>query len=132
MGNMLCVDAVNKSSRIVVEFTFSCDPVTGGVCEVSYDFSVAQWSGSGVEVFVDPMGDYSNPSDVIDLPVGFPPSTAAGDNTETRGDCDGSSHTLTFVVFPGSILYLDNLTTTCLLPTDNDESTWGKVKVRYR
>lgn len=132
MGNMLCVDAVNKTGRIVIEFAFACDPATDGVCEVSYDFSVAQWSGEGVEVFIDPMGTYDNPVDVIDIPVGFPPSTTFGGNTETRGQCDGSAHALTFVVYPGSILYLDNMTTTCLLPTDNDEPTWGEVKTRYR
>lgn len=132
-GNMLCVDAVQKSSRIIIEFTFSCpgtDP--SGVCQVEYDYSTAQYTGGGLEVFTDPMGDYSNPDDVVDIPVGFPPSTTFGHNSETAGQCTGDTHTITFVVYPGTILYLDNLVTDCLLPTPNDEPTWGELKTLYR
>lgn len=131
-GNMLCVDAVQKTDRIVLEFTFSCDPATEGVCEVSYEFSTAQWADGGVEVFVDAGGDYSNPDDVVDLPVGIPPSTSFGGNTETEGACDTSVHTLTFIVYPGTILYLEDMATQCLIPTPVDEPTWGSLKVRYR
>jgi hypothetical protein len=102
------------------------------VCQVEYDYGVAQWYGDGVEVHVDAMGDYSDPDDQIDMPVGFPPSTAAGDNSETEGACDLSTHTLTFVVFPGSALCIDNLTTACMLPVPARRPSWGKVKTLYR
>lgn len=131
-GNMLCIDAVNKSTRIIVEFTFSCIVQPTGVCQVSYDYSVAQWNGTGVEVHVDAAGDYSNPDDIVNLPVGFPPSTTAGGNSELSGDCDGSTHTLAFMVKPGSILYIDNMVTECVAPTPTHRSTWGQLKTRYQ
>jgi len=131
-GNVLCIDAVDKGSRIVVQFTFSCDLIPNGVCQLEYDYSVAQYFGSGVEVHVDAGGDYSSPDDVINLPIGLPPSTTAGDNTETEGACDLSSHTVAFVVYPGSVICIDNLVTECLQPTEARRARWGTLKLRYR
>jgi len=131
-GNVLCIDAVDKASRVVVQFTFACDLIPNGVCQLEYDYSVAQYFGSGVEVHVDAGGDYSNPDDVINLPIGLPPSTTAGDNTETEGACDLSSHTVAFVVYPGSVLCIDNLVTECLQPTEARRARWGTLKLRYR
>jgi hypothetical protein len=131
-GNMLCIDAIDKTSRLVVQFTFACEIVPSGVCQVEYDYSMAQWFGDGIEVHVDAEGDYSDPDDVINIPIGLPPSTSSGDNSENEGECDASSHTIAFLVRPGSILCIDNLVTECLLPTPSRARSWGTLKTIYR
>lgn len=131
-GKMLCIDAIDKTSRVIVEFTFACAIAPSGVCQVEYDYSMAQWFGDGVEVHVDAAGDYSDPDDVINIPIGLPPSTSSGDNTETEGACDASSHTIAFMVRPGSILCIDNLVTECLLSTPARPESWGRLKTIYR
>jgi hypothetical protein len=47
--------------------------------------------------------------------------------------CEGSTHTITFVVNPGVVMYLDNLRTVCTEGTvSSDASSWGRVKALYR
>lgn len=133
-GNVLCFDARFKSIPQILEFSFSCDIDPAGICQVKYDFSGGAWiDGGGFEAHVDAGGVYDNPDQTWSPPVVFPPSTIEGSNTEGAGVCDGSSHTIAFVLFPGTVLYLDNMTTVCETGTvSTDEGTWGRVKALYR
>ncbi len=136
IGNVLCIDNIQPDTAVpvIIEFDFSCEIDPAGVCQLKYDFSGAAWvDDSGFEVFIDPEGVYNNTDDVWTPPVVFPPSTIMGSNTEGTGVCNGSSHTVAFLVKPGSIMYIDNLRTVCSIGTVPTESrTWGAIKSLYR
>ena len=87
--------------------------------------------GAWIGVYVDDDGTYTNPDDLFEPPVGFPPSTSWGDNKENEPDCVGT-HTITFVVSPGAVAYLDNFDTVCLGPVGNEGAYWGVLKSMYR
>jgi hypothetical protein len=133
-GHVLCLDARFKNIPQILEFSFSCDIDPAGICRVKYDFSGGAWiDGGGFEAHVDADGEYDNPDQTWSPPVVFPPSTIEGSNTEGAGVCDGSGHTIAFVVFPGTVLYLDNMTTVCEVGTvSNDALQWGRIKALYR
>ena len=130
-GNVLCINALGGGPPIVVTFTFACVVTPGGACFVKYDWSGAAWSpGAGLIVYQD--GHSNNPSDVWQPPVGLPPTTASGDNSESAGECDGSSHTITFVVMPQSRIYIDNLRCECIVVTPGIEPLrWDLIKDLY-
>ncbi len=131
-GSVLCIDARNKPSQIVITFTFTC-PVDNGVCVVEYDFSGynTNFGAGGFDVHVDAGGDFSNADDVW-APIGLPPQSTFGGNTEGAGSCDGATHTITFRVFPGTVLYLDNGQAKCNVSTATESETWGRVKMLFR
>jgi hypothetical protein len=132
-GNILQVDARNTNTRIVIRFNYNCAPgVPTGICQVSYGYSAAAWtSGSGFGVYVDDDGSYTNPDDLYEPPVGFPPSTTFGTNSENEPDCL-ANHTIDFVVQPGTILYLDDFGFECLLPIPTESKSWSAVKGLFR
>lgn len=133
-GNMLRIDTLNYPGPVSITFTFQCDILPEELCRVKYDYAAAAWQlFSGFGVYVDDP-TLSNPDDLWEPVIGFPPSTVGpGDNTENAGDCDGSQHQITFVVQPGTILHLDNMVTECLEPiVPNQEQTWSTLKALYR
>lgn len=132
-GNVLCIDNRGGDGLIVLRFPFNCGgPDPEGVCFVEYDFFYASWQiGAYIGVYTDDDGSYSNPDDWFNPPVGFPPSTAWGDNREGEVDCV-ANHSIEFVISPGAVAYLDNFGTECV-PTVADESTtWSTLKTLYR
>lgn len=135
-GNVLCIDNIQPAIAVptIIEFDFACEIDPAGVCQLKYDFSGAAWlDGGGFEVFVDAGGEYINTDDEWTPPVVIPPSTTFGSNTEGTGVCDGSGHTVTFLVKPGTVMYIDNLRTLCSIGTVKTESsTWGAIKALYR
>jgi hypothetical protein len=132
--HVLCIDGRFKDSNQILEFDFACEINPAGVCQVKYDFSAASYiDGAGFDVVIDADGDYSDTDATWHPPVIFPPSTLEGSNTEGVGVCEGSTHTITFVVNPGVVMYLDNLRTVCTEGTvSSDASSWGRVKALYR
>ena len=130
-GNVLVIDGRNELSRIVVEFTFDCLVLPNQQCVVKYDFSATNtFSGSwGFQVHVDAGGVYDNADDVWE-PIGL--ESIFGDNTEGAGTCDGSTHTITFIVYPGTVLNIDNLNTQCIPPVPTAENLWSNIKQLYR
>jgi len=133
-GNVLCLDNRQSTVPLIIQFTFSCSESIRTACQVSYDYTAAAWAfGGGFEVFVDDDGTLSNPDDLYRPPVGFPPSTTQGSKHFLAGDCDAAVHTLTFVVFPEGVLYLDNLETDCIdITTPTQRSSWSHLKALYR
>lgn len=104
-----------------------------GICAVQYDWSGAAYTpNSGMEVHVDAGGVFDNPDDVWQPPVGLPPSTASGSNTEHAGPCDAEVHTLTFIVHPFTRIWIDNMTTTCDVGVGVDARPWSQLKTLYR
>jgi hypothetical protein len=85
-----------------------------------------------MEVFVDANGQFNNPDDLWQPPVGLPPTTATGSNTEHAGPCDAALHTLTFIVFPFTKIYIDNMTTVCDVGVGVQGTPWGEMKSLYR
>ena len=136
MGNVLCIDNIQPvpGTRMIVEFDFECEINPAGVCLLKYDFSGAAWvDGAGFDVFIDPEGEYDNTDATWSPPVVIAPSTIYGSNTEGTGVCNGSGHTVAFLVRPGAIMYIDNLRTECVEGTVGSRtSTWGAVKSIYR
>ncbi|MBU0742043.1 hypothetical protein KKG45_08805 [bacterium] len=132
-GNVLSIDNRNGSGVVTVTFTFDCDGTyPDAVCQIEYDFFFEAWLiGSWIGVYVDDDGTFSNPDDLFEPPVGFPPSTSWGDNTEREPDCFGT-HTITFVVGPGAVAYLDNFDTECLDTVASETADWGTLKSMYR
>lgn len=132
-GNVLVIDNTGGVTPIIVRFDFTCEgPVADGTCEISYDFFYEAWSVyAWIGVYVDDDGTYTNPDDLFEPPVGFPPSTSWGDNTEREQDCL-AMHTIEFVVGPDAVAYLDNFSTECLLPVGDESTSWGSLKSRYR
>lgn len=133
-GNMLRIDALNHPGPITVTFVFYCDIIPDNLCRIEYTYSGAAWGiYSGFGVYVDDPS-LSNPDDLWEPPVGIPPSTVGpGENHENAGECDGATHTITFVVQPGTILHLDNMATECLEnPVGDERPSWGALKVWYR
>jgi len=129
-ANIMCIDARNKPSKIIVLWTFSCDGSPSDVCKVKYDYGA--WStGSGFKVHVNSGGMYDNPDDVW-APVGIGPHTVSGENSETEPDCS-AFHTIEFEVLPGTLLYIDNVTVECLVgnPVPIEIRTWGAIKALY-
>lgn len=102
-------------------------------CAIEYTYAAGAWYiGSGFAVYVDDP-TLTNPDDWWEPPVGFPPSTVGpGQNKEGAGECDGSQHTITFVVWPGTVLHLDGFDTECTDVVDNNERSWGTIKALYR
>jgi len=132
-GNVLVIDNLGGSAPVIVRFTYTCDgPTAEDICQIEYDFFFEAWSiGAWIGVYVDDDGSYSNPDDLFEPPVGFPPSTSWGDNTEREADCVGE-HTIDFVVGPDAVAFLDNFTTECLEPVAGEQTTWGALKGLYR
>jgi len=133
-GHVLCIDARGKPTDQILEFDFSCDLNLKGVCQVKYDFAGGAWiDGAGFDVIIDADGDYEDTDATWHPPVIFPPSTIEGSNTEGAGVCDASTHTITFVVNPGAVMYIDNLRTECIEGSVSSEAgTWGRTKALYR
>ena len=130
-GNVLCIET--GDGTIVVEFTFSCPAQPRGICAVSYDWSGAAYApGSGMKVFVDAGGHFNNPDDLWQPPVGLPPTTVFGSNTEHAGPCDAVLHTLTFIVLPFTKIYIDNLITACDVIIGVQTTPWSELKRLYR
>ena len=132
-GNVLVIDNSAGTGMVTVTFTYNCDggPMTD-FCEVEYDFFYeAWWVYAWIGVYVDDDGSYTNPDDLFEPPVGVPPTVSWGDNSEIEADCLGN-HTITFVVSPGAVAYLDNFSTLCLGPIGNDDVDWGTLKSMYR
>ena len=131
-GNVLCIDTM-AGGTIFVEFTFICPVQPHGICAVQYDWSGAAFSpNSGMQVHVDAGGVFNNPDDVWQPPVGLPPTTATGSNTEHAGPCDAVVHTLTFIVRPFTKIYIDNMTTTCDVGVGVEAKPWSQLKTLYR
>ena len=129
IGNILCIDARNKTSKIIILFTFSCDGSPSDVCKVSYSYSGYSSSASGgFNVHVNSGGMYNNPDDMW-APVGIPPSTISGSNSENEADC-AALHTIEFEVLPGTLLYVDNVSVTCLT-VSVEEQTWSQIKALF-
>ena len=132
VGNVLVIDNSGGGAPITVTFTYDCDDLPEEICEIEYDFYYEAWLiGAWIAVYVDADGVYENPDDLFEPPVGFPPSTSWGDNTEREYDCAGT-HTITFVVGPGAVAYLDNFETECLDMVPNETPSWGALKSLYR
>lgn len=133
-GNMLRIDTVNNPGPITITFTFTCDIVPQAICQIEYMYSGAAWGlGAGFAVYVDDP-TLTNPDDWWEPPVGVPPTTVEpGTNKENTGPCDGTTHTITFVVWPGTILHLNNMTTQCIEDViPNYEHSWSAIKAMYR
>jgi len=132
-GNVLVIDNSTGSGVVTVTFTYDCNgPSFYDICEIEYDFFYeAWWVYAWIGVYVDDDGTFTNPDDLFEPPVGFPPSVSWGDNSENEIDCIGQ-HTITFMVSPGAVAYLDNFTTLCLGPIGNEEVDWGTLKSMYR
>ncbi len=132
-GNVLVIDNSGGQSPVTVTFTYNCDNTyDDAICKIEYDFYFESWFiGSWIGVWVDDPDLLDEPDDWFQPPVGFPPSTSWGDNSETEPDCEGT-HTITFVVGPGAVAVLDNFETECLDTVANDSSNWGEIKSMYR
>lgn len=133
-GNMLRIDNLSGPGPIIVTFVFYCDVIPDNLCRIGYAYAASAWDiYSGFGVYVDDP-TLTNPDDLWEPPVGFPPSTVGpGDNHENAGDCDGATHTITFVVAPGTVLHLDNMATECLEnPVGDERHSWGALKAWYR
>ena len=133
-GNQLCIDALNNPGPITVTFTFFCDVIPDNLCRIEYSYAGSAWFiYSGFAVYVDDPS-LTNPDDLWEPLVGFPPSTVGpGSNHENAGDCDGTTHTITFVVQPGTVLNLDNMQTECLEnPVSDEGRTWSALKALFR
>ncbi len=132
-GNFLHIDNSGGSSPVYVTFTYDCDNTyDDAICNIEYDyFFVAWWWGAYVGVYVDDPDALDDPDDWLQMPVGIPPSTSGGDNSENEPDCEGQ-HTITFVVGPGAELELDNFETECLDTVANENVEWGTLKSMYR
>lgn len=132
-GNVLVVDNSNGGAPVTITFTYDCDNTyDNAVCQIEYDFFYEAWMVyAWVGVYIDDDGTFSNPDDLFEPPVGFPPTVSWGDNSEREPDCFGS-HTITFVVGPGAVAYLDNFTTECLDSVADERIGWGAVKSLYR
>lgn len=133
-GNMLRIDALNNPGPITVTFVFMCDVIPDNLCRIGYTYGASAWDiYSGFGVYVDDPS-LTNPDDLWEPPVGFPPSTVGpGSNHENTGECDGAAHTITFVVYPGTVLHLDNMATECLQnPVGDEQPNWGALKAWYR
>lgn len=135
-GNVLCIDNIQPGMAIptIIEFDFSCDIDPSGICQLKYDFSAAAWEeGGGYDVYIDAEGVFGgNTDDTWSPPVIFAPSTIFGSNTEGAGVCDASTHTVTFVVKPGTIMYIDNLHTVCTVGSvPTEATTWGAIKATF-
>jgi hypothetical protein len=132
-GNMLRIDALNNPGPIYVTFTFYCDVIPDNICQIEYTYGASAWDlWSGFGVYVDDP-TLTNPDDLWEPVIGFPPSTVGpGQNKEGAGDCDGSMHTITFVVQPGTVLHLNNMETKCLEPVATDIPTWSSLKAMFR
>jgi len=132
-GNVLVIDNSNGSGVVTVTFTYDCGgPTPDDVCQIGYDFFYEAWMiYAWIGVYVDDDGTFSNPDDFFEPPVGFPHSVSWGDNKEREPDCVGT-HTITFVVGPGAVAYLDNFAAICLVNIGNDDVDWGTVKSMYR
>ncbi len=130
-GNVLLIDTMTGGTA-VVQFTFSCPIQPHGICAVRYDWSGAAYGiGSGMRVYVDANGQFNNPDDIWQPPVGLPPTTVSGSNTEHSGPCDAVLHTLTFIVLPFTKIYIDNLVTVCDVGVGTQATPWGEVKRLY-
>lgn len=132
-GNVLVIDNRGGTAPIIVRFTYTCDgPTADGTCRIEYDFFYEAWSMyAWIGVYVDDDGTYTNPDDLFEPPVGFPPSTSWGDNSENEQDCL-VTHTIDFVVGPDAVAFLDNFTTECLDPVGDEPLGWGALKGMYR
>lgn len=133
-GNVLCIDTRGKPSNHILEFDFSCNVDPTGICHVSWDFSATSFvDDHGFDVVVDADGDYSNTDQTWHPPVIIGPATLLGSNTEGAGVCEGSSHTVTFVINTGVVMYIDNMVTECVPGSLSiDAAPWGRVKAQYR
>ncbi|HPF36111.1 MAG TPA: hypothetical protein P5571_13815 [Candidatus Krumholzibacteria bacterium] len=132
-GNVLVIDNLGGTSPVIVRFTFTCDgPTVEDICQIEYDFFYEAWAiNAWIGVYVDDDGTYTDPDDLFEPPVGFPPSTSWGDNTEREPDCVGE-HTIDFVVGPDAVAFLDNFDTECLEPVGDESTSWGALKGMYR
>lgn len=132
-GNVLAIDNRNGNGPVTITFTYDCGgPTPMDICEIEYDFFYEAWTlYAWIGVYVDDDGSFENPDDLFEPPVGFPPSTSYGDNTEREMDCVGM-HTITFVVGPGAVAYLDNFETECLEVIPADHIEWDALKSLYR
>ncbi len=133
VGNVLVIDNRDGEGPIIVTFAYTCGgPTEMDICAVEYGFYYEAWTiEASIGVYVDAEGNYDNPDDLFDPPVGFPPSTSFGDNTEREQDCVGI-HTISFVVNPGAVAVLDNFETECLEPVANENIEWDSLKSCYR
>ena len=132
-GNVLVIDNTGGTTPVTITFTYNCNgPTEIDICEIEYDFYYeAWWVYAWVGVYVDDDGTFTDPDDLFEPPVGIPPSTSYGDNTEREKDCVGV-HTITFVVGPGAVAMLDNFETECLDAVPNEATEWGALKSMYR
>lgn len=133
-GNMLRIDNLSGPGSIIVTFVFYCDVIPENLCRIGYTYAASAWGfTSGFGVYVDDP-TLTNPDDLWEPLIGFPPSTVGpGDNHENAGDCDGLTHTITFVVQPGTVMHLDNMATECLEdPVGDEQHSWGALKAWYR
>ena len=127
-GNMLAI-----YGPAIVEFTFACDIIPDCDCVIQYDYGASAWSiYDGFGVYIDAGGVYDNPDDLWEPLVGIPPSTTWGSNTEHEGACDGSVHTITFVVWGSTVMNIDNMQTDCIPIVPVETERWGALKSRYR
>jgi hypothetical protein len=131
---VLCIDTRGKMTDHILEFDFVCDVDPTGVCHVSWDFSATSFvDDHGFDVIVDADGDYTNTDQTWHPPVIIGPATLEGSNTEGAGVCEGSTHTVTFVINTGVVMYIDNMTAMCESGTVSiDETPWGRVKTLYK
>lgn len=132
-GNMLCIDTREKTEPFGVRIHYDCAPGDPeGICQVRYGFSGAAWVfGAGFHVYTDDDGSYDNPDDQWEPPVGIPPSTTRGNNSENEPDCT-IEHTLDIIVQPNTVAYFDGFTFDCIDPTPVEQRSWSTFKETFR
>jgi hypothetical protein len=133
-GNMLCIDARDKSVQQIITFDFYCDAISEpGMCELSFSYSgLALYTGAGFRMYIDWDGTPPNPAEQWDPIVGPIGSTTLGSFHRVVGACLGNPHRISIVVLPGTLVYLDGFAAECQLGTPTSAATWGSLKATYR
>lgn len=130
-GNILCIDTRGKNGSLGFRINYGCGGVPTGICKLRYGFSGAAWSfGAGFAVYINDDGSYDNPDDLFMPPVGIPPSTTFGHNSENEQGCN-VGHTMDVIVQPNTVAYFDDFSFECLDPIPVDDHSWGAVKSRF-
>jgi len=130
-GNMLCIDTREKTGPFGVRINYGCGGVPTGICKLRYGFSGAAWSfGAGFAVYINDDGSYDNADDLFMPPVGIPPSTTFGHNSENEQGCN-INHTMDIIVQPNTVAYFDDFTFECLDPIPVEDHSFGTVKSRF-
>lgn len=130
-GNLLCIDARQEPSRIVLQFAYDCGGGTGS-CVLRMPWSGTAWSTSGGAAFYtdDYDSSYDNPQHLWEPLVGTGPSSTFGTFTQRENGC--GQHIVDIHVRPGTLVYLDDPSTDCEGPVETEASSWGMVKEQLR